>query len=153
MPPPLPKEQDYILRDGFSTNQIKIERSITIKPESQTWATVSNNRSGLIIIDPLRSPCKNHDCIADTRVHQAQPGKEFYILIGSLSRNHFKLVKDQSVATAEDHPETLTETDISNGELLGIVDSNNKYRKSEHSTRDVNLLNQHFCGCPGSSPR
>lgn len=73
-----------------------------------------------------------------------QPGKEFHILIANVSRNHVKLIKDQCATNAEDHPETLTETDISHGEMLGIVDSDSKHRKRDHSSKYINLINQHL---------
>lgn len=92
---PLPKEKEYVPEEGRPTNKIKVTKPITVKPESQTSVTVSTERSDLILIDPLRKLCENHDCLAATGVHQVQPEKEFHILVANFSKKPVKLIKDQ----------------------------------------------------------
>lgn len=107
---------------------------------------MSTKQSGLILIEPLKKICNNHHFPAANGLHQVQLGEEFHILVANVSKNHVKLISGQWFATAYDHPETLTETDISHGEMLGIVESNKKYRKRDHSANDINLINQHLAG-------
>ena len=64
--------------------------------------------------------------------------------MANFSKQPVNLIQGQCVATAEDHPESLTETDISHGEMLGIMEPDNKYRKRDFSSKDINLINQHL---------
>lgn len=72
-------------------------------------------------------------------------------MIANFSKTLVKLIKDKCVATPEDHHETLTETYISHGEMLGIVESDNKYSKRDNNDKDINLIKKH-CRTPERQP-
>lgn len=47
------------------------------------------------------------------------------------------------VANADDHPTSLMESDISHGEMLGILyTTTTKYRKREHDANNIDLMNK-----------
>lgn len=47
------------------------------------------------------------------------------------------------VANADDHPTSLMESDISHGEMLGILyTTTTKYRKREHDANNTDLMNK-----------
>lgn len=50
----------------------------------------------------------------------------------------------QTVARCDEHPTTFVESDISRAELLGIVDYDDKYRKRDFNSREVNLIKNHL---------
>lgn len=57
---------------------------------------------------------------------------------------HVKLNAIQVVSIAADHPNTITESNIKIGEMLGITESDTKYRKRENPVRYIDTANQHL---------
>lgn len=107
-------------------------------------------RRGLIQTEHLRKVRENHDGLVATGVHQAQSREAFHILFANFSKNLLKLIHDQCVATAEDLHKTLMESDISYGEMFGIVESENMYQKRDQNVKDINLIK--FYRSPQSRP-
>lgn len=106
---PISNGQAYVPKRGPSFNKIKVKTPIILKSDSQTWVTVYRKRRGIILIEPIQKLGEHCDCIAATGVHQVQPGKDFRILVSNVSNTSVRLIQYQCVATAEDHPETLSE--------------------------------------------
>lgn len=98
----------------------------------------------MLIVEPVPRLYAKHQCLVATGVENIQSEKPFHVLIAKFSSHPVNLLAGQDVANVEDHPETLIESDNSHGELLGIAESGNKYRKSDHSAKDISLINQHL---------
>lgn len=50
----------------------------------------------------------------------------------------------QAVAKAAEHPDTLMEATIIQGEILGAVDTKTAYNKRSKATRDIDVINKHL---------
>lgn len=98
----------------------------------------------MFFIDLLRKRREKKNCLEVTGVHQVQSRTAFNILMSNFSKTPLKLIKYQCVATAEDHPEPLTETDISHCEMLGIAESDNMYRKRDHNANYIKFINKNL---------
>ena len=98
----------------------------------------------MILVEPTERLLSKHNCSAATGVNHVHPDKEFRVLDANFSRHPVHLIQGQCIATAEDHPHSLTETDISHEEMLGIAEADNMYRKRDYNAKDINLINQHL---------
>lgn len=50
----------------------------------------------------------------------------------------------QVVATFEDQTDIITESKFTHGEMIGIMETDTKYRKRDRNVRDFNTVNQHL---------
>lgn len=57
-----------------------------------------------------------------------------------------KLNARQVVATADNHPGTITESKITYAEILGITETYRMYRKRDKNVRYLYTVNQHLVG-------
>ena len=141
---PLPEEQVYVPSDKRASPKVKVAEKVTLQPESQTWVKVRTESEGLVIVQPYAPLFQRYQCAVATGVHQPEPDKPFGVFVANFSSKPVTLSLNQVVATTEEHPAALLETDIAHGDMLGIVDSGTKYRKRDHNAKDVNLINKHL---------
>lgn len=78
------------------------------------------------------------------RYSSRQCGKPFKVLIDNFTKNPVKLNAQQVFATAEDRPDIITESNITHPAMLGITESDTKYRKRDKNIRDIDTVNQNL---------
>lgn len=60
----------------------------------------------------------------------------------NFSKYVVKLHAQQVLASADEHPKFITESHITDGEILHINESDTKYQKSDKNVRDVDKVNK-----------
>lgn len=64
------------------------------------------------------------------------------MLIANFSKNPVKLNARKVVATADDHPYIITESNITHVELLGLT--KNEYKKRDKNVRNLDTVDKHL---------
>ena len=100
------------------------------------------------LIEPDKGLFAKHNCAAETGVHQIEEGRPFRILVGIFGNQPLQLLLNQTIARVDDHPTNLAESQISNGELLGLTEENTHYKKRDINVKDIETINKHL----GKSP-
>ena len=105
--------------EGQATKVKVIER--TVSPRSRKTGSKSPpTTKGLITIEPYGPLYAKTQCSVAAGVHQAsEPGKPFGIFVANFTTKPVVLTPGQVVATTDEHPAALMETDMSHGEMLG----------------------------------
>lgn len=65
-------------------------------------------------------------CRAGTGIIDVHRDKSFQILVANFGERAIDLLPDQVVAYSTDHPETVTESHISHGEMFGVISANDE---------------------------
>lgn len=73
---------------------------------------------------------------------QVTPGQPFKILVANFDKNPERLLSNQVVSIALEHPNQLVESDYPHGELLGVVDEEQMYCKRQLNLKDVDSTNR-----------
>ena len=141
---PLPDEQQYVPPDRRASNKVKVVERTVLAPESQNWVQVTTDCEGLVTIAPYGPLYSKTQCAVAAGVHQAEAGKPFGVFVANFTTKPVILTPGQVVATTDEHPAALMETDMSHGEMLGITDQATRYRKRDHSSKDIKLINRHL---------
>ena len=88
---------------------------------------------------------KTHNCAACNGIAQVEPNKPFKIMVTNFGTNPVLIRKDQRVAVADPHPTSITESNITHGEVFGINEKDKQsYKKRQMSARDTELINKHL---------
>lgn len=71
-----------------------------------------------------------------------EPRQTFKVLIKNVTKNIVKLNAHQIVGTADNHPDIMAESNITQAEILGLTTT--MYTKCDKNVRDVNKVNKHL---------
>ncbi len=150
--PPLPEDQVYVPPKGRASTKIRVCRQTIVQPGTQAWVEVTTDRHGLVEVEPNQQMLEAHSCLAGYGVAQVSPGRPFKILIANFGDQPTTLLRNQTVAKAKPHPTSIKESNISHGELLGILkegtpsgeSKTNTYRKRNVDARDAETINKHL---------
>lgn len=65
-------------------------------------------------------------------------------MIANFSWKPVYLTKGQTVDIADEHPVALMESNITHGEMFGVMETKNVYHKRNLSTRDIDVIHKHI---------
>lgn len=144
--PSIPKEEQVLPKKKGNSRRIHVVKPVILKPNTQTWVDVKTNTHGLVLITPKSKLYETHQCLAGTGVVQVQSDKTFRILVANFSDYPKKLIHNQVIASADEHPTNIVESEMSHGELLGLVDEDTAkmYRKRNLNARDASVINEYM---------
>ena len=99
--------------------------------------------------EPVNRLYQNHVPLAGAGIADVQPDVPFKILVANFGESPHNVVPNQHIATAEEHPTSLIESHISQGEMFGLVPdapSNDdvKFRQWVFNPRDTDAINRHI---------
>lgn len=100
---------------------MKTTKRKTLQSGTQTWVEVTTGREGTIIVEPYDPLYTNHLFRADTGIADGHRDEPFHILLDNFIDHKIALLPQQVVAYSSEHHETLTESHISDGEILDIM--------------------------------
>ena len=109
---------------------------------------VISERQGIVLIETDKGLFAKHNYAAAIGVHQIDEGRPFGILVANFGNHPLQLLLNQTIARVDDHPTNLAESQISNGELLGLTEENTHYKKRDINVKDIETINKHL----GKSP-
>ena len=105
-----------------SSPKIRVVRKTTLPPEAHTWVTVCCDRRGLQVIQPDPEIYGKHSIAIANGVVQVEPERPFRILVANFAQHEQRLHKSQVIGTVLPHPTAIFPTEVSLGEVLGLVD-------------------------------
>lgn len=140
----LPDEQEYELSRRSFTNQISVFTTTILQPDAQKLVIVLSQRHGLITVEPHDGLYQKHQCLTAAWIHHVNPGQQFNVLIETFTNNPVKLNSRKVVATADDHPGVITESNKTDAEMHSTTEFVTKYRNLDENLRDIDKVNQHL---------
>lgn len=117
---PLPEEQRFSIGRKRGSKRIRVNKPVTLQPETQTPVTTSTEQSRLIIVEMIKKRFNIRICLAVTGIAKVQQNKEFGILHDNMGKHQKKSIIGQNIATTDEHPIKFTEAPFTNGEFLGV---------------------------------
>ena len=111
------------------SHKVVVHNTITLIPGAQNSVLVTTEAKCLFVIETLKQLFSKHTCLVATVVHQVKSETPFRVMIANFGTAPVKLMHGQNVSNIDEHPTNLVESDISHGELLGIVSDDTQYKK------------------------
>jgi len=141
---PFPEEQQFVKHRDRISPKVKATKRTRLHPGMQTWVEVTTDREGTIMIEPNDQLYHNLLCRAGTGIMDVKRDQPFHILVANFAEHPIDILPRQVVAYTSDHPETLTKSHISHGEMLGVISANDdaKFRKRPLNVRDIDVINR-----------
>lgn len=126
---PLPETQVYEASKRWEIDKVKVTENVTLDRGKQTLAQVVSQRTGLKLVKPTKALCANHYCLTFAGVHEVEKNKPFHVLVANFGQHPVNVTARKAIARVSDHPTALLASKFTHGELLGVIDRTNAFRK------------------------
>ena len=119
---PLPPSQKTPRRSDRGSPVVRLEQPYRLKPRTQTWVTLSSSFHGVGVVQPNDKLYTRTGVVLTNGVVNVEPGKPFKVLLANFSNRTRFVQRNQLVGRVLPHPQVITTSALTTGEVLGIAD-------------------------------